>query len=124
MVGETHELVCHVFKYDLGEVEHMPNLKNLASAQESKFSKLFMGAGAFVHVIKKGDAFLIYAFLAKNARPQQHEILLNTKVTRMCLKRKMLTLYQNINHMIAQLIWKKVHNPHLDPFIICHKTNL
>jgi hypothetical protein len=83
-----------VLKYDLGEVEHMPNLKNLYSAQESKFSKLlFMGVGAFVHVIKKGDAVFIYALLAKNARPQQHEILLNTKVTRMCLKRKMLTLY-------------------------------
>jgi hypothetical protein len=73
MVGETHELVCHVFKYDLGEIEHMPNLKNLACAQESKFSKLlFMKVGAFMHVIKKGDAFLIYPLLAKNAMSQQH----------------------------------------------------
>jgi hypothetical protein len=102
MVGETHELLCHVFKYDLGEVEHMPNLKNLVGAHESKFSKLlFMGVGAFMHVIKKGDAFFIYALLAKNAMPQQHEILFNTKVTRMCLKRKMLKPYQNINHMIT-----------------------
>jgi hypothetical protein len=102
MVGETHELVCYVFKYDLGEVEHMPNLKNLACVEESKFSKLlFMRVRAFMHVIKKGDAFFIYALLAKNAMPQQHEILFNTKVTRMCLKRKMLTLYQNIDHMIT-----------------------
>jgi hypothetical protein len=41
----------------------------------------------------------------------------------MCLERKMLTLYQNINHMIAWLTWKKVHNPHLEPSTICHKMN-
>jgi hypothetical protein len=52
-----------------------------------------MGVRVFMHAIKKVDAFFIYALLATNARPQQHEILFNTKVTNMCLKRKMLTLY-------------------------------
>jgi hypothetical protein len=102
MVGETHELVHHVLKDDLGDVEHTPNLKNLANATKSKFSKLlFMGARAFIHVTKKGDALFIYAFPTTNVGSQQHEIFLNTKITRMCLERKMLTLYQNINHMIA-----------------------
>jgi hypothetical protein len=45
MVGETHELICHVFKNNLGEVEHMPNFKNLDGAQKFNFSKLlFMRA--------------------------------------------------------------------------------
>jgi hypothetical protein len=75
MVVETHEHVCHVFKDNSGEVECKPNLKNLASAQKSKFSKpLFMGPRAFIHVAKKGDAFCIYALPTIDASPQQHEI--------------------------------------------------
>jgi len=75
MVGETHEPICHVFKDESNEVKCMPNLKNLVGAQKSKFSKpLFMGAKAFMHVAKKGDAFLIYAFLVADVEPQQHEI--------------------------------------------------
>jgi hypothetical protein len=74
MVGETHELVYHVFKNNLGEIERMRNLKNLDGAQKSNFSKLlFMRAWAFMHVVKKGDAFFIYVFLATNVGPQ-HEI--------------------------------------------------
>jgi hypothetical protein len=58
MVGETHKLVCHVFKNNLGEVECMPNFKNFDGAQKSIFSKLlFIKAWAFMHVAKKGDAF-------------------------------------------------------------------
>jgi hypothetical protein len=58
-----------------GEVEHKLNIKNFVGAQKSKFSKLlFMEPRAFMHVAKKGDAFLIYALLAANANPQQHEI--------------------------------------------------
>jgi hypothetical protein len=49
---------------------------------------------------------------------------LNTKATRMYLKRWMLTPYKNIDHMIARLTWKTVHNPHLDPFTTYHKMNL
>jgi hypothetical protein len=33
-----------------------------------------MGMRAFMHATKKGDAFLIYALLAIDARSQQHEI--------------------------------------------------
>jgi hypothetical protein len=63
-VDETHEFVCHMLKKKLREVEHMPNLKNLASAQISKFFKpLFKGVRAFMHAANKGDAFLIYAHM-------------------------------------------------------------
>jgi hypothetical protein len=76
MVSETYEHVCHVLKNDSSEIEHKPNFKNLVGAQKSKFSKpLFMGPSAFMHVVKEGDAFLIYALLAIDANPQQHEIL-------------------------------------------------
>jgi len=51
-------------KNDLSEVERMPNLKNLLGAQKSKFFKLlFMGVGAFMHVIRKGIHFLFMHFL-------------------------------------------------------------
>ncbi len=53
----------------------MLNFKNLVGAQKFKFSKpLFMGVRAFMHATKKGDAFFIYALLAINVGPQQHEI--------------------------------------------------
>lgn len=42
----------------------------------------------------------------------------------MCLKRIMMTPCQNTNHMITQLILKRVNNPHYDPSIICHKMKL
>jgi hypothetical protein len=42
---------------------------NLVDAPKSKFSKsLFMGAKAFMHVAKKGDALFIYAFPTTNIR--------------------------------------------------------
>jgi hypothetical protein len=86
--------VHHVFKNKLGEAKHMKNLKNLVNAQKSKFSTLlFMGMKTFMHAVKKGDAFFIYALPAINIEPQQHEIPFQTKATRMCLKRRMLTPY-------------------------------
>jgi hypothetical protein len=42
MVGETHELVCHMFKDDLGEVESMPNFKNLAGAKNPSFPSCYL----------------------------------------------------------------------------------
>jgi hypothetical protein len=70
MVGETHEDVHHVPNDELGEAKCMLNLKNLVNAQKSKFSKpLFMGARAFMHGAKKGDALLIYVFLATIFKP-------------------------------------------------------
>jgi DNA-directed RNA polymerase subunit N (RpoN/RPB10) len=83
-----------------------------------------MGAKAFMCITKKGDAFLIYTLPITHVGRQQHDILFNTNVTRMCLKRRMLTHYQKIDHMVAQLIWKKVCSPHLDPSTIYHKMNL
>jgi hypothetical protein len=101
VVGETHEHVRHVPKDELGDAKCMPNIKNVATAQKSKFSKpLFMEARAFMHGAKKGDTLFIYAFLATIVKPQ-HEIPSQYKATRMCLKRRMLTPYQNINHMIV-----------------------
>jgi hypothetical protein len=82
---------------------------------------------------KKGDAFFVYAIPTLGPGMQQHKIpiqyqdyiksLFNTKTTKMFLKRKMQTNYLNIGHMIVQLIWRKVHSPHLDPSIICYETN-
>jgi hypothetical protein len=70
MVGEAHEQVHHVLKNKLGEVEHMTNLKNLVSAQKSKFSTpLFMGMKTFMQATKKGDAFFIYTFFATYVKP-------------------------------------------------------
>jgi hypothetical protein len=64
MVDETHELICHMLKDNLGEAKHMPNFKNLVGAQKSKFFKpLFTRARAFMHVANKGNAFLIYALM-------------------------------------------------------------
>jgi hypothetical protein len=102
MVGETHEHVRHVLKDNLGEVERKPNFKNLASAQKSKFSKpLFMGSMAFMHAIKKWMHFLFMHFLQHMLIHNNMRFLLNIKATRMCLKRKMLTPYHGIDHMIA-----------------------
>ncbi len=42
----------------------------------------------------------------------------------MYLKRLLLTPYKNIDNMIARLTWKRVHNPHLDPFTPYHKMKL
>jgi hypothetical protein len=65
-----------MLKDESNGAKRMPNLKNLVGAQKSKFFKpLFMGMKAFMHVAKKGDAFLIYALLATNARSQQHDIM-------------------------------------------------
>jgi len=61
MVGETHEHVRHVPKDELGDAKCMPNIKNLASAQKSKFSKsLFMGANAFMHSVNTTRNFGFY----------------------------------------------------------------
>jgi len=110
-VGETHKVVRHVFKNNLGEVKRMPNFKNLDGAQKSNFSKfLFMKAWAFMHAAKKGDAFFIYALPTTMSGHNNMKSLLNTKTIMMCLKRRMLTFYQNINHMITQLIFFKTRN--------------
>jgi len=37
MVGETHEPICHVLKDESNETKHMPNHKNLVSAQNPNF---------------------------------------------------------------------------------------
>jgi hypothetical protein len=75
MVDETHEHAHHVLKNKLGEVEHVTNLKNLVSAQKSKFSTpLFMETKTFMQATKKRDAFFIYALPTTNVKPQQHEI--------------------------------------------------
>ncbi len=43
--------------------------------------------------------------------------LINTKIIKMFLQRKMQTHYLNIDHMIVQLIWRKERSPRLDPSI-------
>ncbi len=48
----------------------------------------------------------------------------NIRNSRMCLKRKTLTLYQNIVHMIAPLILKKEHNLHSGWFTTYHIMKL
>jgi hypothetical protein len=65
-----------MFKDESNWVKRLPNLKNLFSAQKTKFSKpLVMGVKGFMHVTKKGDAFFIYALPVIDARSQQHEIM-------------------------------------------------
>ncbi len=89
-----------MLKYESNGAKCMSNLKYLVGAQKSKFSKpLFMGMRAFMHVAKKGDAFLIYVLLATNARSQQHEISSQYKGYRDVFEKKNLNIYHNINHM-------------------------
>jgi hypothetical protein len=87
------------------------------------FCVLLVGVKNFIQATKKGDAFLIHTILSLDVEPCPHEILPNAKHSRMCLRR-MQTPYPNIDHMITPLILKKELNLHLDPSIICHKTNL
>jgi hypothetical protein len=46
---------------------------------------------AFMDVAKKGDAFLIYVFPTIDGRSHRHEIPFQYKITKTCLKKKMLT---------------------------------
>ncbi len=86
---------------------------------------LFVGAKAFMKVATKWDAFLIYVLPSPNVEPcLDMKFLPNTKNSRMCLKIEMQTPCPSIDHMIAPLILWKEHNFHLDPSIICCKTNL
>jgi hypothetical protein len=68
--------------------------------------------------------FLFMLFSHKMLNHIHMKFLLNTKNLKMCLRREMWTPCTNIDHMIAPLILWKEHNFHLDPFIICRKSNL
>ncbi len=82
-----------MFKDESNGAKCLSNLKYLVGAQKSKFSKpLFMGVRAFMHVAKKGDAFLIYVLLATNVRSQQHEISSQYKGYRDVFEKKNLNI--------------------------------
>lgn len=79
--------------------------KYLRSAQDVKSLKaLFVGARAFMQAAKKKDAFLIYVLPASDVELFHHEFFSQYKEFKVCLKRKTLTPYWNIVHMIAPLI--------------------
>jgi hypothetical protein len=110
-------------------VKNMQNLKqkeDLDGIRRLRWPKpLFVGAKTFMKVATKGDAFLIYVLPSPNVEPCfKMKFPPNTKNSKMCLRREMQTPCPNIDHMIAPLILWKEHNLHLDPFIICCKTNL
>ncbi len=77
-----------------------------------------------MHVLNKGDGFLIYFFPHQMLCHNNMRSHFNTMITTTCLKRKMSTPCQIINHMITWLILKNVCNLNLNPFTICHKINL
>jgi len=113
-----------MLKDELDGAKCMSNLKYLVGAQKSKFSKqLFMGVREFMHVAKKGDAFLIYVLLATNARSQQHEISSQYKCYMDVFEKKNLDILLKHQPYDCRLIWKKVWNPDLDPFTTYHKMN-
>ncbi len=68
--------------------------------------------------------FLFMFFLHQMLNHIHIQFFPNTKNLKMCLRREMWTPCTNIDHMIAPLILWKEHNFHLDPSIICHKSNL
>jgi hypothetical protein len=125
MVGETHKLVRHVFRKKLGEAKRMPNFKNLDGAQKSSFSKfLFMKAWAFMHAVKKGDAFFIYTLPTTNVGSQQHEIPSQYKNYNDVFEKKNVDILPKHQPYDCTIDLKKSAQPHLDPSIICHKMNL
>jgi hypothetical protein len=63
-------------------------------------------------------------FLRQMLNHVHMKFLPSTKNSRMWLRRKMQTPCPNINHTTVSLILWKEHNLHLNPFTICHKTNL
>jgi hypothetical protein len=117
--------MLNVFKDYLGEVKCMPNLKTLASAQISKFSKsLFMKAKAFMHVAKKGDAFFVYALPTTNAKPQKHEIPSQYKNYKNVFKKKNVDILPKHQPYDCAIDLKEGVQPHLNPSTICNKMNL
>jgi len=98
--------------------------KYLGSAQDVKSLKaLFVGTKAFVQAAKKRNAFLIYVFPHQMLNCLIMRFLPNTRNLRTCLKRRMLTPYQNIVHMIAPLTSKREHTRHIGQSTTCHKMN-
>ncbi len=69
----------------------------------------------FMHVAKKGDAFLIYVLSMEGVESLHHEIPSYYKEFKDMFERRMLTPSHNIIHMIAPLILRREHNLHLDP---------
>jgi hypothetical protein len=85
---------------------------------------LFVGAKAFMQIAKKGDAFLSMFFPHQMLNHFIMRFLISIRNSKMCLKRRMLTPYQNIVHMIAPLILKREHNLHSARSITYHRTNV
>jgi len=76
-------------------------------------------------VAMKGNAFLIYTLLSPNGEPRPYEIPSQYQEFKDAFeKRNANTLPQASKYTIAPLILWKECNLHLNPFIICRKTNL
>jgi hypothetical protein len=76
MFGGVHDHTCHTFekKHEDKCMQNQQN-KDIGGTQKPKcWKSLFIGAKAFMHVIKKGDAFLIYVLPMLDAKSSHHEI--------------------------------------------------
>jgi hypothetical protein len=104
------------------------NLWRISSKSKNKNKKyiqpLILGARAFVRAVEKNVAFAIMLHLWVLQQKQVYKNFpCNIMISRMYLRRKMLTYYWNTVCMIVQLNYKMEHNLHLDQYIICRKRN-
>ncbi len=100
------------------------NIWGMPKMLKAQKLNLFIGARAFMQTAKKRHAFLSMFFPHQMLNHRIMKFLLSIRNSRMCLKRKMLTPYRNIIHMIVALILKREHNLHLARSITCHKMNV
>jgi hypothetical protein len=70
------------------------------------------------------DAFFIYALLATNVGPQQHETPSQYKDYNDVFEKKNVETLPKHQPYDCIIDLKKGAQPHLDPSTICHKTNL
>jgi hypothetical protein len=99
----------------------MLNLNNLVGAQKSKFSKpLFIGVKTFVHVVRKGDEFFIYALIAIDVKPQQHEIHSQYKDYKDVFKKKNVDIFPKHQPYDCMIDLEKGTQPPFGPnYTIC-----
>jgi hypothetical protein len=74
--------------------------------------------------LSQKEMHFLFMFFLRQMLHVHMKFLPNTKNSNMCLRRKIHTHYQNIDHMTSPLVLWKGHNFHLDPSIIYHKINL
>jgi hypothetical protein len=131
MFGGLHDHACHTPKKK-NEDKCMQNQqkKDIGGTQKPKcWKSLFIGAKAFMHVTKKGVAFLIYFLPMSNAKSPHHDILSHYKEFKDVFEKKIVdTLLEHCPYDCtidfeegSQPPFKPIHNLSQDELVALHK---